>query len=141
MEAGLDAGVSRPVAGMGAAKTHLLWIDCIAAALGGGAVLLLLPWLGALYGLPPGVLAAIGVANLLYGAYSCSLAVRRHRRRALVTLLVAANGAWALACVGMALHFAGSATWLGLGHLVLEAVFVGGLAVCEWRARGRLVRR
>ena len=123
---------------MGAVK-NLLWIDCIAAALAGSAVLLLVPWLGPLYGLPPGLLQFIGIANLLYGGYSLSLALRRRRPQALITVLVVANGVWALACVGMAAHFSATATWLGLGHLVGEAIFVGGLAACEWVWRRQLL--
>lgn len=124
-----------------AVKNELLWVDCIAAAVGGLAVLLLLPWLVPIYGLPPGWLQGVGIANLLYGSYSFSLALRRRRPQAFITLLVVANAAWALVCVGMALHFADSATWLGLGHLVVEAVVVGGLAACEWRWRAQLALR
>lgn len=134
----MDAGVSRwpPPA----VAKHLLWIDCTAAALAGGAVLLLWPWLARLYGLTPDWLVFIAIANLAYGSYSFSLALRRRRPLTLIILLVVANGAWALACVAMAVHFAGSATWLGLGHLVLEAAFVGGLAAREWRWRLQLAQ-
>lgn len=117
---------------------HLLWIDCGAAALAGVLVLLFTPWLAGLYGLPQGLLQGIGAVNLLYGAYSFSLALRGRRPLALIALLVVANGAWAVACLAMALRFAGSATGFGLLHLVGEALFVGGLAACEWHWRGRL---
>lgn len=123
---------------MGIAK-NLLWIDCTAAALAGGAVLLLAPWLGTLHGLPPGLLTLIGVANLLYGGYSFSLAIRGRRPQALIAVLVVANAAWSLACVGMAVHFSGTATWFGLAHLVGEALFVGGLAASEWGWRQQLL--
>ena len=119
----------------------LLWIDGAAAALAGAAVLLLAPWLAGLHGLPPGLLQGIGVVNLLYGSYSLSLALRQRRPRALIVLLVAANGLWALACLAMAVRFAGSATAFGLVHLVGEALFVGGLAACEWHWRARLENR
>jgi hypothetical protein len=120
---------------------NLLWIDCGAAVLAGTAVLCLLPWLSRLYGLPPGLLQATGIANLLYGGYSLSLALRRRRPGVWIAVLVAANALWALACLAMAVQFAGSATGFGLAHLVGEALFVGGLAACEWRWRGRLARR
>ena len=125
---------------MGAVK-NLLWIDCMAAALAGSAVLLLVPWLAPLHGLPPGLLQFIGATNLLYGGYSFSLALRRRRPQALIAVLVVANGAWALACVGMAVRFADSATGFGMAHLVGEALFVGGLAACEWVWRAQLARR
>ncbi len=118
---------------------HLLWIDCMAAALAGGFVLLLAPWLAQLHGLPPGLLTFIGIANLLYGCYSFSLAVRGRRPQALITLLVVANGAWSLACMGMAAHFSATATWFGMVHLAGEALFVGGLAACEWVWRKQLL--
>lgn len=118
---------------------HLLWIDCIAAALAGSAVLLLMPWLPRWYGLPPGLLQAVGVANLLYGSFSFALAVQHRRPRALIQVLVVANAGWAMVCVAMAAHFLGTATLFGLAHLVGEALFVGGLAACEWRWRSLLL--
>lgn len=46
----------------------------------------------------------------------------------MINLLVFANAAWTAVCLGLAVTFAGSATLFGIGHLVGEAVFVGGLA-------------
>ena len=56
---------------------RLLWIDCTGAVIAGVLVLLLSRWLGALEGLPHEVLIFTGTANLLYGSYSFSLAVRK----------------------------------------------------------------
>lgn len=43
-----------------------------------------------------------------------------------------------MACIGIAVTVAGTATVFGMAHLLGEAVFVGGLAVLEWRWRDRL---
>jgi hypothetical protein len=96
-------------------------------------------WLGNVYALPRGLLLLMGVVNVLYASYSFALATRRRRPRALINLLVFANLAWAMVCLGLAVAFVGSATLLGLGHLLGEAVFVGGLAGLEWRWREQLL--
>ncbi len=118
---------------------NLLWVDCIAAALAGVTVLLLSGWLSSLHALPRGLLLFIGAVNLLYASYSFSLAARSRRPRSWINLLVFANLAWTVVCLGLAVVFAGSATPFGIGHLVGEAIFVGGLASLEWRWREQLL--
>jgi hypothetical protein len=117
---------------------YLLWIDCTAGALVGVLVLSLSDWLSRLQGLPRGLLLLTGAANLLYACYSLSLAIRLNRPLALIALLVAANLAWAGVCVALGLYFARSATIWGLSALFGEALFVGGLALLEWRWRDAL---
>ncbi len=125
-----------------ASRRHskLLWIDCIAGAVVGVAVLMLSPWLSRIEALPRGLLLFTGAANLLYACYSLSLAARMRRTLRQIELLVFANGAWAVVCVALALSFASSATWIGIAHLLGEAAFVGALAGAEWRWRNQLVR-
>ena len=118
---------------------RLLWVDCLAGALVGVAVLSLSGWLSDLHGLPRGLLLVTGAANLAYASYSFSLAVRARRPRRLIVLLVVANLTWAVVCLGLAAAFSASATGFGLAHLVAEAVVVGGLAVLEWSQRDRLL--
>ena len=118
---------------------NLLWVDCIAGALAGIAMLALSGWLSGLYGLPRGLLLFMGAANLLYASYSFSLARRARRPRPLISLLVFANLAWAGACLALATYFAGTATAFGIVHLVGEGIFVGGLGGLEWRWRERLL--
>lgn len=117
----------------------LLWLDCTAGGLVGLLVLLLRHHLPGWYGLLPEVVLTIGLANVTYAAYSFSLARRSRRPRALLLLLIAANSLWAVACVVAAVYFAGSASMLGLGHLLTEGLVVAGLARLEWQARDRLV--
>ena len=50
-----------------------------------------------------------------------------------------ANLTWAVVCLGLAAAFSASATGFGLGHLVAEAVFVGGLGALEWNQRDQLL--
>lgn len=118
---------------------NLLWVDCIAAALGGATVLMLSGWLSRLYALPRGFLLVIGTVNMLYACYSFSLASRSRRPRSLINLLVFANLFWTLVCLGLAVSFWGQASLFGIGHLVGEAIFVGGLAGLEWRGREQLL--
>lgn len=117
----------------------LLWVDCIAAAAAGAAVLAFSGWLSRLYGLPRGLLLLIGAVNLLYACYSFSLAVRARRPRHLLNVLIFANGAWAAVCLGLAVAFWRPATPFGLAQLIGEAVFVGGLAGLEWSRRDQLL--
>jgi len=117
---------------------NLLWVDCSAAALAGVTVLTLSGWLNGLYLLPRGLLLFTGAVNVLYAAYSFSLTIRTERPRSRINLLVFANLAWSVVCMGLAAAFADSATLFGVGHLVGEAAFVGGLAGLEWRWRESL---
>ncbi len=121
------------------APQNLLWLDCGAAALAGTGVILLSSPLSNLEGLPRGLLIFTGVVNLLYGAYSFSLARRARRPQHLLNLLIAGNLAWVPVCFGLAIAFAESATGFGMAHLVGEGVFVGVLATLEWRHRELLL--
>lgn len=118
---------------------YLLWIDgCAAAA---AAVLLLAfgPWLQSWYGLPAALLQLIAVVSLGYAAYSLSLARLSTRPAWALVLLVLANALWALLCARWAWQYWGTASLLGVLHLLAEALFVGTLAMLEWRWRGRLL--
>lgn len=117
---------------------NLLWIDCVAGALAGAAMLVLGGWLSELYGVPRDLLLFMGAANLLYASCSFSLAVRTTRARSLIILLALANLAWAVVCVALAVLIQNSATPLGIAALIVEAGFVGGLACLEWNQRHQL---
>lgn len=117
----------------------LLWVDCTGGALAGVAVITLSGWLSDLEGLPQDVLLFTGVVNLLYASYSFSLAVRPERPMRLIKRLVVANLAWTPVCLGLLVAFAATATPLAFLHLLGEAVYVGGLALLEWRHRELLL--
>lgn len=117
---------------------NLLWIDCGVAFAAGLVVLSLAGWLSRLYDLLEGLIVAMGVANLGYGAFSFSLARRARRPRSLLALLVTANAAWAALCGFAAVGFAGAASAFGLAHLIGERLLVGALAALEWHQREHL---
>jgi hypothetical protein len=119
---------------------RLLHIDSGGALIAGVLMLVLASWLSSVYRLQQSGVVAMGIANLLYGTYSGLLARRRIRPLTLIVVLVAANAAWAVVCWVSAVRVAGSASWLGIAHLVGEGVYVATLAVLEWRSRAVLLR-
>ncbi len=120
-------------------EPRLLWVDCMAGALAGVLVLAFSGWLGRLHGLPQGVLILLGTANLVYATYSFSLARSAGRTPFQIAVLVYANAAWAVVCLGLAVRYWERASAFGYVHLVGEAIFVGGLAALQWGQRKRLV--
>ena len=129
--------VSTPATALPRRARVLLWTDGIAGASVGVVVLVLHRWMAVLYGLPSALVLGMGAANLAYGCYSSTLAVRMHRghppARAAILTLVVANAAWAVACVVLAIVVRERATLIGTAVLVFEAVVVGGLALLERR--------
>ena len=119
-------------------RRRLIWTDGSAAALAGVTVLLLSGWLSDLHRLPRALLLLIGVVNLVYASYSLTLARRAQRGPALIVLLVLGSSVWAVLCLRWAFVFSDTASFFGLAHLVVEGLFVGGLAYLEWRWRGLL---
>ena len=112
---------------------HLLWADCTAGAIVGIAVLMLHTWISDWYNLPKNILLFTGVANVLYACYSFSLAINKKRKRIAIIILIIANASWVLVCIYLAITHWMTANFLGIGHLLLEALFVGWLACLEWR--------
>ena len=117
-------------------RMNLLRIDSAAALAAGALTALLASVLAGWYGLPLWLLQGFAAANLLYGLYSGWVALRPPPRPlAGIVLLVVANLVWTFICAALSLRFAHSATWLGLTHLIGEGLFVGALALSEWRQR------
>ena len=116
---------------------RVLWVDGGAGLVVGVVVLALHRWLAGLYGFHPDLVLAIGAANVVYGSYSTTLAVRassgRVPSRRAVDLLVAANLAWAVVCVALIGVTWRWASWVGLGVVAFEGVFVAVLATIERR--------
>lgn len=120
---------------------RLLWIDGFAGLLVGVVVLLVSDWLSQCYGLPQGLLHIIGVGNTVYGLNSLSLAWRNNRPEKRILLVAFSNLMWAAVCVFWTITYWDSAGFLGRGHLLAEALFVGGLGCLEWRWRTLLQSR
>jgi hypothetical protein len=113
----------------------LIRIDWIAGASVGVLVLSLRDWLAQLYSLPSELVLGMGLANLAYASGSFTLAMRtRGDRVPYLRVIAVANGAWALVCLGLVLVWWDRASALGIGQLIAEALFVGGLGHLEWRA-------
>lgn len=114
----------------------LLWIDCTAGATAGCAVLALAAGgqFSSLTGLPSWLPIFMGLANLLYAAFSFSIVVAARYNAMPVRLLVLANAAWSATCLFMAYLFFGTATTLGIFYLTGESAFVACLAYLEWKA-------
>jgi hypothetical protein len=115
----------------------ILWLDGSAACVAGVVVLALDDALAGLHAFPPALVLFVGAANLAYAAYSGSLAVlaslgRTPTRRA-IDILVVANLAWVAVCAAILAATAPSASAFGLAHVGFEALFVGSLAVAEYR--------
>jgi hypothetical protein len=117
---------------------RLLQIDSVAGLSAGVVMLAASPWVAGWYAVPRAWLVANAAANLLYGTASGLLARRRQRPVTLVATMALANLAWAVGCVALLVVLRDRASWLGLGHLAVEALFVGGLGALEWRHRHRL---
>ena len=114
---------------------RLLWADFTAGATAGAFVLPLSIWLESIHQIPRLFLLFMGTAGFLYAAIALALASRPVPPPHLVTLLGSANLVWAAVCVLSAFILLSSASWLGLAHLVVEAVFVAWLGVNELRLR------
>lgn len=115
----------------------LIEVDWIAGAIVGVLVLSLRGWLSELYLLPDRLLLLMGLANLAYACVSFTLARFSHGDRVPFLRFVAvANILWAVFCTVLAGLWFGEASLFGMGQLVGEAIFVGGLGILEWRAAG-----
>jgi hypothetical protein len=113
-------------------------VDWIAGAVVGVLVLSLRGWLAELYSLPVDLLLVIGLANLAYACVSFTLAMlSRGDRVPLLRVVAVANVIWAVICAVLAVVWFGEGSVFGVGSLLGEGVFVGGLGVLEWLAAGR----
>lgn len=119
--------------------SKLLWIDCVAGSSVGLLLILFHVWLSVLYALPVEFVLFQGIANLVYSFFSYALASRRRRPYVYIASLAIANMIWGALCVVWLFMYSESASIFGSAHLFLEAVFVGGLGVIEWRYRRVLV--
>ena len=114
---------------------RILWVDCLGAIATGLTMLLASGWLSEFYSLPVGFVVGHAFVHLIYGSYSFSLAVRKLRPIGLLYLLIVANAAWACFCVVFAMTIIGTASVFAVLHFALEGIYVGLLAVIEWKLR------
>lgn len=117
----------------------LLWLDSRGGLAVGVGTLLLSRWLSELYRLPLAFVLVLAAANLTYGSFSFQLERRRPRPPALLHTLIAGNVIWGIGCFVAAWQLRDVASWIGLGALLFEGAYVGGLGLVEWRFRRALI--
>ncbi len=119
------------------AARALLTFDSIGGLVAGCWAIVAASLLTVWYSWPAGLSTVFGWVNVSYGCYSGALALRLRQKgqlaRGPVVLLVVANGAWALVCFGYAWSLRGSVSYLGLGHFLVEGVWLAALALLEVR--------
>lgn len=121
-------------------KAHkLLWIDCCGGLLVGILTIAASQFLAQWENLSIKLILFMGIANLVYGGYSLSLALGRNRSRPAINLLALANMAWLPVCITMVILNFSEIYALGLLHLLGEGLFVGALGLLEWKVRDQLV--
>ena len=116
---------------------RILTLDGSGGLVAGALVLALRGPVAGFYGLSVAVVTFVALANLVYGAYSSTLALRASRgtmpsRRA-VDVLIVANACWTVVCLGILVTTRGSAAIFGQLHVGLEGLYVLGLAGIEAR--------
>ncbi|MDP3620250.1 MAG: hypothetical protein Q8R63_10690 [Ramlibacter sp.] len=119
---------------------RVLWADAFAGAASSLLHLLGAGLLGSLLGISHQVLAASGIALLVFVALAAYLASCDPVPRRLVGVLVAGNWAWVVGCAVFALMNAYSLTLLGQAYVVIHAVAVALLAELQWMGLRRAPR-
>jgi hypothetical protein len=121
----------------GSTKTAriLLSVDSLAALSVGLITLFITPFLVDLFGWTEAFTRFMAAVNIAYGSFSgvqAWLFFRSGRLfRPAVLLLVIANAAWIGHCFAQIWYLYDTASFFGLAQLMLEAIFVGGLAALE----------
>jgi hypothetical protein len=118
---------------------RLPWIDGCAGLTVGVLMLALRDLLPGFYGLPPGVVTFIAVANVAYSFFGLGLGALRSRPPALLYWLIFANFMWSVVCVVLAARVWSTASFFGLAHIVLEGLVVALLGSLETRYRREIL--
>jgi len=119
-------------------KHNILWIDCLGGLVVGIVVLLLYKLISSWDGLPVVIVIAMGLANVVYGAYSLYVTTRNQRSVLLVNILAIANMAWLFFCVLIVCLHWEQITLFGIAHVIGEGIYVAGLGITEWIWRSEL---
>ena len=120
-------------------KRNLLWIDCFGGLAAGALFLLAADFFVNLHRLPFELILVIGIANVVYGSFSLSLALRKTRPLVLIKLLAIANMVWLPIIFSFGFWQINSASIWGLAHLFGEGIYVGALGFIEWQNKEDLL--
>jgi len=121
-------------------RRNILRIDGSAGLSAGMVVWLLSDVLVGLYQIPTWLLTINISANIVYGMGASLLASWQHRPIGAIVALSVANLLWAVVCLVTAVLLVPTASLFGVGHFVLEGIFVATLGILEWRWRADLGR-
>jgi hypothetical protein len=114
---------------------NVLHIDGSAGLAVGLVLFALAEWVSELYRLPLNVILFLASANILYGCYALALALSNQRSLMAIKVLSIANSVWVVICVAIVVLYVQTASPVGFLFIGGEALFVGVLAVYEWKNR------
>jgi hypothetical protein len=98
-------------------------------------LILAAPWVGALTGLPPGFLRAVGLALIPLAAFMLATGLGRLGWGWAVATVIWGNVAWVVASVAVLVGLAPNA--LGTAFIIAQALVVAAFAYAEARAAGQ----
>ena len=114
---------------------NVLHIDGSAGLAVGLVLFALAKWVSELYRLPLNVILFLASANILYGCYALALALSNKRSLMAINILSIANSVWVFVCAAIVVLYVQTASPVGFLFIGGEALFVGVLAVYEWKNR------
>ncbi|MCQ8849324.1 hypothetical protein NQT74_12075 [Alteromonas stellipolaris] len=114
---------------------NVLHVDGSAGLAVGLVLFALAEWVSELYRLPLNVILFLASANILYGCYALALALSNQRSLMAIKVLSIANSVWVVICVAIVVLYVQTASPVGFLFIGGEALFVGVLAVYEWKNR------
>ncbi len=118
-------------------RSFILAFDSLSALAAGAATWALAPLLQTLHHWTNDFAHFMAFANIGFGLFSGILFLFFRKRSQgpfwQLGVLVAGNTLWAIQCFFQAWHLRSEASFVGIGHLILEGVYVGLLAYVETR--------
>ena len=114
---------------------NVLHVDGSAGLAVGLVLFALAEWVSELYRLPLNVILFLASANILYGCYALALALSNQRSLMAIKVLSTANSVWVVICVAIVVLYVQTLSPVGFLFIGGEALFVGVLAVYEWKNR------
>ncbi|ALM89719.1 MULTISPECIES: hypothetical protein [Alteromonas] len=113
----------------------VLYIDGSAGLAVGLALFAFAGWVSELYQLPLNTILFLASANTIYGCYALALALSNKKSLMSIKVLAIANSVWVVVCAAIVILYAHIASPVGVFFICGEALFVGLLAVYEWKNR------